>query len=395
MNPFLERAQTLKEEIIQNRRHIHSLGGTGFDIPDTVDFVMEKLREMGLAPQEICKGGIVCNIGTGKGKTILLRADMDALPIEEQTGLPFACANGTMHACGHDMHPAMLLAAAKMLKEREDELCGTVKLMFQPAEEILEGAKAMLKAGLLENPKVDAAIAMHVGVGRHEDCDSHYISYVSGASGSSADEIKVTISKRACGGGNPLDAAAQIVLAIQEIPGYEVKMDEDFVMVTNTVASAGGCDNEPPEEVVFTGVMICRNFEVQHQGKSRLEAIVAQMSECLLVDGKVEYTRGVDPMVTSKELGDQIYPALVEIVGADMVEEKAISFLTFGADDFAMVCSQVPGMYLSIGAGSPEEGYTVMGHRDKVLFNEDVLPTGAAIYANAAYTWLKANADEQ
>ncbi len=389
MNRFLERALEIKEEIVKDRRYIHQLGGTGFDIPETVTYVMKQLQGMGLHPEEICKGGVVCNIGKREGKTILLRADMDALPMEEKTELPFACTNGTMHACGHDMHPAMLLGAARLLKEREEELEGTVKLMFQPAEEILEGAKAMIQAGLLENPKVDAAIAMHVAVGRPEDCESHYISWVSGASGSSADEFKITIRRKAGSFGNPVDAASQIVLGIQEIPGYEVKMDEDFVLVTNMVETFGVKTGEIPKEAVFRGVMICRNFEVQHQGKSRLEEIAKKMGEGLQMEVQIEYIRGVDPMITSKELADLVRPGLVEIVGEEMVEEKVVSFLTFGADDFAAVCTKVPGMYLSIGAGSPKEGYTVTGHRDKVLFNEEILPTGAAIYANAAYTWLK------
>lgn len=196
MNRFLERALEIKEEIVKDRRYIHQLGGTGFDIPETVTYVMKQLQGMGLHPEEICKGGVVCNIGKREGKTILLRADMDALPMEEKTELPFACTNGTMHACGHDMHPAMLLGAARLLKEREEELEGTVKLMFQPAEEILEGAKAMIQAGLLENPKVDAAIAMHVAVGRPEDCESHYISWVSGASGSSAVNLRLPFAEK-------------------------------------------------------------------------------------------------------------------------------------------------------------------------------------------------------
>ena len=145
MQRYLKRAKELESEIVENRRKIHQFGGIGFDIQETSDFVFEKLQSYGLHPQRMCGTGIVCTIGSG-GKTILLRADMDALPIQEDTGLPFACQNGTAHACGHDMHTAMLLAAAKMLSETQDELKGTVKLMFQPAEEALKGATAMMEA---------------------------------------------------------------------------------------------------------------------------------------------------------------------------------------------------------------------------------------------------------
>lgn len=132
MQRYLKRAKELESEIVENRRKIHQFGGIGFDIQETSDFVFEKLQSYGLHPQRMCGTGIVCTIGSG-GKTILLRADMDALPIREDTGLPFACQNGTAHACGHDMHTAMLLDAAKMLSETQDELKGTVKLMISPS----------------------------------------------------------------------------------------------------------------------------------------------------------------------------------------------------------------------------------------------------------------------
>ena len=137
MQRYLKRAKELESEIVENRRKIHQFGGIGFDIQETSDFVFEKLQSYGLHPQRMCGTGIVCTIGSG-GKTILLRADMDALPIQEDTGLPFACQNGTAHACGHDMHTAMLLAAAKMLSETQDELKGTVteEAYGQPAGRI-------------------------------------------------------------------------------------------------------------------------------------------------------------------------------------------------------------------------------------------------------------------
>lgn len=388
MNDFLNRAYELKDEIVRNRRTIHRFGGVGLDLPETTSYVMERLREMGLEPAEICRSGVVCCVGGKRpGKTILLRADMDALPIEEKTGLPFACTNGTMHACGHDMHPAMLLGAARLLKEREDELQGTVKLMFQPGEEVLEGAKSMVKAGLLENPKVDAAVAMHVGIGR-DDCQTGRVTYVSGPSGSSADELWVTLTP-AEEGVNPVDAACHIILGLKDLPSIEIRINETFGLMINAFV----CDNDDPaglaESVTFKGVMICMSGAVRDQAKARIVTIVEELAKAHRVQARIHYERSVAPLVTSKELGDQIQPAIAEITGEGNVQEQPLGFLSFGAEDFAEVAKHVPAVYLNLGAGCPDEGYTVEGHKDNVIFNEEVLPVGAAIYANIALRWLE------
>ena len=166
MNHYLEQAQAMKEEIIKYRRDIHQNPEVGDHLPQTTKYVMDRLREFGYDPQEICDSGIVALAGKKDGgKTFLLRADMDALPITEETDYSFKATNGRMHACGHDVHTAMLLGAAKLLKENENELEGTVKIIFQPNEEGFKGAKRMIQSGVLENPKVDAAMALHVHSG--------------------------------------------------------------------------------------------------------------------------------------------------------------------------------------------------------------------------------------
>ena len=161
---FYERALELKEETIANRRYMHQHAETGLYLPKTKEYVMNKLQEYGLDPKP-CGEGVTATLGHG-GKVLLLRADMDALPMPEESNEPFACTTGNAHACGHDFHAAMLLTAAKMLKEKEETLEGTVKFMFQPAEETFEGSKNMIANGILENPKVDAALAYHVSPGR-------------------------------------------------------------------------------------------------------------------------------------------------------------------------------------------------------------------------------------
>ena len=156
-------SRELKNELISMRRTIHENPEVGRDLPKTREFIMEKLKEFGYEPELVAGMGVIAYAGRKKpGKTFLLRADMDALPIKEEADNNFKSDNGNMHACGHDMHSAMLLGAAKILKKYEDQIDGTIKLLFQPDEEGFTGAKSMIEAGVLENPKVDAAMALHV-----------------------------------------------------------------------------------------------------------------------------------------------------------------------------------------------------------------------------------------
>ena len=161
---YLKRSEELFEETVENRRHLHQTPELGLELPETTAFIMEKLTEIGYDPKP-CGGGVVACVGKTGGKTVLLRGDVDALPMKEESGLPFASQRENAHTCGHDIHGAMLLTAAKMLKENEASLKGTVKLMFQPGEETFTGAKAMIADGVLENPKPDAALGYHVGSG--------------------------------------------------------------------------------------------------------------------------------------------------------------------------------------------------------------------------------------
>ena len=164
---LLKEAETLQSELVAIRRELHRHPELGFDLPFTKAFVKQKLEEYGYQPTEMGKSGLIALVGgKNSGKTILLRADMDALPIKEEADIDYCSENdGKMHGCGHDMHTAMLLGAAKLFKAHEDEIQGTVKLEFQPAEEIFQGSPDMLASGLLDDPKVDAAAMIHVTAG--------------------------------------------------------------------------------------------------------------------------------------------------------------------------------------------------------------------------------------
>ena len=160
---ILNDSKELKSSLIEIRRELHKHPEVGVYLPNTMKFISSKLKEFGYTPEIVDEVGILATIkGPKEGKTFLLRADMDALPIEEESNFDFKSTNGNMHACGHDMHTTMLLGAAKLLKKYQSEIHGTIKLLFQPDEEGFTGGKRMIKAGVLENPKVNAAMALHV-----------------------------------------------------------------------------------------------------------------------------------------------------------------------------------------------------------------------------------------
>lgn len=200
---LLYQAKDYKERLIANRRYLHTHAETGFDLTDTLAFVKKELTAMGYEPKECGKAGLTVLVGGKKpGKVFMIRGDMDALPIQEEAEIDFPSQTGKMHACGHDMHTAMMLGAAKLLKDNEDEIEGTVKLMFQPAEEIFEGSHDMIKAGLLENPKVDAAMMIHVMAGMPFPAGT-VIACDGGVSAPARDYFKICVRGKGCHGSMP------------------------------------------------------------------------------------------------------------------------------------------------------------------------------------------------
>ena len=200
MNKIMSQAKLIYDDLITIRRTIHSNPEVGSKLPKTKAYVIDKLKEFGYEPQEICESGVVATIsGKNPGKTFLLRADMDALPVVEATECDFKSINGSMHACGHDMHTAMLLGAAKLLRENQDDIEGTVKLVFQPDEEGFTGAKKMLAAGVLENPHVDAAMAMHV----HSGTPSNMVLCGLGTSIAGCNRFRIVVKGTGCHGAMP------------------------------------------------------------------------------------------------------------------------------------------------------------------------------------------------
>lgn len=393
-NIFLTRANELYEDMVADRRAIHTFGGLGYDLEPTTELVKEKLTAWGIEHKEICKSGIMADIGSGS-PVFLLRGDMDALPVEEQSGLDFAATNGTCHCCGHDLHTTMLLYAAKMLKEREHELKGTVRLMFQPAEEGGGGARAMVDAGVLENPTVDAGMAMHVAVAT-DISHARTIHYSKGPAFAESDGVTITIKGKGGHGAqphtavDPITIAASVIHNLQHIISMEVGSDQRAVLTFGSI-HGGTAANVITSEVVMKGSIRTYDPKLAAFIQQRVREIAEGTAAALRAEAIVDIRVGLAPVYNDPALCDTLFPLIEEVTG-----EGATAMMdyptSYGSEDFSEITSRIPAVMLKIGAGSKDEGYEHPIHHPAALFDESILPYGAAIHANCAHKWLKSQA---
>ena len=388
---YYERALELKDEIIANRRHIHKNAETGLDLPKTKAYVMEKLTEYGLEPKD-CGYGVTATLGKG-GKVLLLRADMDALPMPEESGEEFACPTGKeAHTCGHDFHAAMLLTAAKMLKEKEDTLEGTIKFMFQPAEETFEGSKNMIENGILENPPVDAALAYHVSLGKmpiglfmYNDKDTMMYS---------VDGFKITIHGKGSHGAyphvgvDPINIGVHIHLALQELIARESDPTHSCVLTIGQFAG-GTAANIIPETAVLQGTIRTNKPEARELLVRRMKEVAEKTAAVYNGTVDIEMISEVPPLICNPKLTDEVVGYMQELGIPGLTPYPGIS--ASASEDFAVIAEKVPSTFMYLSAGYLDERGQYPAHHPKAQFNEDVCPIGAACLAHCASQWLKNN----
>lgn len=388
---YYERALELKDETIANRRHIHKNAETGLDLPKTKAYVMEKLTEYGLEPKD-CGYGVTATLGKG-GKVLLLRADMDALPMPEESGEEFACPTGKeAHTCGHDFHAAMLLTAAKMLKEKEDTLEGTIKFMFQPAEETFEGSKNMIENGILENPPVDAALAYHVSPGKmpiglfmYNDKDTMMYS---------VDGFKITIHGKGSHGAyphvgvDPINIGVHIHLALQELIARESDPTHSCVLTIGQFAG-GTVANIIPETAVLQGTIRTNKPEARELLVRRMKEVAEKTAAVYNGTVDIEMISEVPPLICNPKLTDEVVGYMQELGIPGLTPYPGIS--ASASEDFAVIAEKVPSTFMYLSAGYLDERGQYPAHHPKAQFNEDVCPIGAACLAHCASQWLKNN----
>ena len=388
---YYERALELREETVAHRRWFHTNAEAGLDMPRGQRYVLEELKKLGIEAQP-CGHGVTAAVGK-PGKCILLRADMDALPMAEESGLDFACKSGTeAHCCGHDFHAAMLLTAAKMLKENETALEGTVKFMFQPAEETFEGAGDMMANGVLENPAPDAALAFHVTSGKMPL--GIYMYNDTGTMMFSVDGFKITIRGRGSHGAyphaaiDPINIAVHVYLALEALIAREVDPAKANVLTIGKF-QAGSANNIIPETAELQGTIRSNDKASRELLVRRMKEVAVRTAQVYGGTAEIEMLSQVPPLICDPKLTAGF---------AEMIKNMGIpgacpypGIAASASEDFASIAEKVPSSFIYLSAGFPDERGEIPAHNPKVLFNEDVCPMGAACYAHCATEWLKNN----
>ncbi len=385
---ILSESERIYPEIIQWRRHIHLNPELSFQEFKTADYIRTKLKEFGIDYKVVADTGTVALIGKGE-PCVALRADIDALPILEETELEFSSLNeGIMHACGHDMHTSMLLAAAKILKSNEAQLNGTVKLIFQPAEEkIPGGAIMMIKEGVLDNPKPNIIFAQHI----YPEAASGTISLTSGPVLASADELYLTVEGKGAHAAQPhlghdaVLASAQIINYFQSlITKFRNPLHAGVLSVTSI--HGGSATNIFPEEVKMMGTLRAYN-EVWREDMHRLikeqGTKIADLYNCRF---EVEIMKGYPPVVNDKSASDFTFATANEIVGSDKVFEFEPKMW---AEDFAYFAKEIPACFWLLGVKPKELPTMPPLHNPKLNPHEEAMMTGASMMVYSAVKFIQ------
>ena len=383
-----------KETVLEHYRWLHAHPELSGQEKESAAYIAAALRKMGLEPVENVGGyGVTAVIeGKGEGKCVGLRADFDALPILEKTGLPFASENpGVMHACGHDAHAAMLLGAAYVLCEMRDEFNGRVKLLFQPSEENSadSGSKRMIADGALENPHVDAVIGQHVGCARSVGI----VVSKPGTMSAYSDSFKITIDGKACHASAPhngVDAllvGAQIVTALQSIVARNVAPLKSCVVTVGKM-TAGDRYNVLAGHCEIHGT--CRNHDaaVRDLAEKRIESIARGIAEGMGASCTVNYIRGYSPVINNEEMYALWKETAEELLGEDNV--KLIANAGLGGEDFSFFAEQVPGVFFHLGCKT-EGGKNAPAHNEGFMPNTDGFVTGQRVMVTTALKYLAKN----
>ena len=390
-------ADSIRAQIVQDRRYLHQIPEIGMDLPETSAYIRKRLDEMGI-PWKECGGdvpekmtedfiqagfprmekatGVTAVIGKGS-PCILLRADMDALPIREENDLEFKSCNGMGHMCGHDSHAAMLLGAAQILKNMEDQLAGTVKLMFQPGEETGAGARMMVGDGLLEEPKVDAAFGIHV----QPTEETGTVGYSMGVNSASLDTFIVKIrgkgghSSRPHQSRDPVFAACSAVVELQSVVSRRINPLRPAVLSICRIAG-GELANVIPDEVVLEGTARAFDPDVAQELKSGFQEIVEAVCHAHRVECDIHYDILYPVNINPAGPTDFAREVIRETFGEERLYEMPEP--SMGGEDFAYFLQRYPGVYVKIGLGETHPAL----HNSKFDFPDSALSIGIEYFVN-------------
>lgn len=392
---YLDRAKELFDDAVQVRRQLHQHPEVGFELPETAKLVKSKLDEFGIEYENVGDSyGVIGTLGDSqKGKTLLLRADMDALAITEKSEHDFVSQNDNGHLCGHDMHTTILLMTLKMLKEREDELEGQIKFLFQPAEETLNGGTLMIEEGILENPAPDAGMALHMWPNGEEVS----VEIQENEALASALNFRITVKGVGAHGAmphngvDPIFVASQIVNAANGIIARELPSDASASMSMGRFEAPGGAVNVIPDTVIIEGTSRSLYPESAEHVAKRLPEIVEHIGKAFRAETEYEQLADVPTLINTEEITKQVQASAEEALGDEYTVKNVPPYLA--SEDYAHIASHLPETcYFFVGCPLPDEnGEVYPVHHPLVQFNEEALIVGSAAMATAATNWLKDN----
>ncbi len=389
-NPVYDSAREIRDWIVQIRRQLHRHPELMYEEVRTSQLVRSTLDELGIGYRHpLAETGVLATLGNGRGPCVALRADMDALPIEEEADVSFRSEHpGKMHACGHDCHTAMLLGAARLLKDRESEISGTVKLIFQPAEEGGAGGRRMRDEGALDDPPVQRIFGLHVWpqlpVGTVGSRPGVFLAATS--------FLEMTVRGR---GGHaampqyaidPVVAAAKIVTELQTIVSRELDPLQSGVVSITAIHGGSAC-NVIPAEVQLRGTMRALSLTTLNQIKQRVQEIASHVALAHRCEAEVAFPgNDYPPTVNDPACWDFTRGLATEIAGEQHVEEIPA---VMGGEDFAFYTEQVPGCFVGLGVRNAEQGAIYSVHHPKFKVDEDALPLGTAMHVAFALRSLE------
>ncbi len=386
--------KALQPELVRMRRDLHQIPELGLDLPETRKYVCGKLDALGIE-YTLNEGdsGVIAYINRGKkGKTLALRADMDALPITEETGLPFASKHaGKMHACGHDTHAAMLLGAAKILKAHADELQGEVRLIFQTGEEIAKGSQVMLKNHAMDG--VDAVFGTHIGTILNKEIPAGTFIVCPGPVMASYDKFTIKVIGKGCHGStpekgiDPVNIAAHVVLGLEGIVAREFNANDPTVITIGKI-QGGAQYNVIPDTVVIEGTTRAFKETVRRRMAERIEEVSRGCAKAFGGDVEFEMDWGAPPVVNDAAMAALAAGAAKKTLGEDMVI-TSVEQPNMAGEDFAGYLAVVPGAFMFLSSSNHAKGTDVAHHNSKFNVDEDVLWEGPAVFAQIALDFLK------
>ncbi len=390
MESFRQQAQKLFPKTQAWRRDFHRHPELGFQEVRTAGIVAQYLRDLGLqVTTGVAETGVVGLLeGAYPGPTVLVRFDMDALPVEEETGAEYASTNpGVMHACGHDGHVAMGLTVAQMLAERRETLAGRVKFVFQPAEEGLGGAERMVAEGVLQDPRPDVVLGMHLWNER----PLGWLGITEGPAMAAADRLLITVRGKGGHGAaphltiDPVVAAAHIVTALQTVVARNVS-PQDTAVLSVTRVQAGEAFNVIPPQAEMEGTIRTFEPEVRDRVLERVQEVAQGVAQALGARAEVEIQRLTPPVINDPQVA-----ARIRQVAQQLFPEAEISATerTMGSEDFAFFMEDIPGCYFFIGSANEAKGLVYGHHHPKFDFDEEALWRGSALMAAAVLALLK------